>query len=88
MNRNAESALSNVKKAFSEVRVALAETKARARRRAIETWPRTAGALRGVVDSSNTNLTPMDIDAVASRMPGEAVEEQSEALVGDTDGAE
>lgn len=35
MNRNAESALSSVKKAFGEVRIALSETKARARRRSI-----------------------------------------------------
>lgn len=35
MNRNAENALTNVKKAFGEVRIALSETKARARRRNI-----------------------------------------------------
>ncbi|MCA9243911.1 MAG: hypothetical protein KDA32_08165 [Phycisphaerales bacterium] len=46
-NRNAEQALTNVKKAFSEVRLALSETKARARRRTIETFPRTGAALRG-----------------------------------------
>ncbi len=45
VNRNADAALSNVKKAFSEVRIALAETKARARRRTLETWPRIASVL-------------------------------------------
>lgn len=39
-SRSAELALSSVKKAFAEVRVALTETKSRARRRMIETWPR------------------------------------------------
>lgn len=39
MNRSAETALTNVKRAFNEVRAALAETKARARRRTLETWP-------------------------------------------------
>ena len=43
MNRSAETALANVKKAFAEVRVALAETKSRARRRTIEHWPRVPG---------------------------------------------
>lgn len=43
MNRTAESALTNVKKAFAEVRVALSETKARARRRTNEAWPPRAG---------------------------------------------
>lgn len=49
-NRNAESALANIKKAFGEVRAALADTRMRARRRTtVETWPRTAGgALRGI----------------------------------------
>ena len=48
MNRNAEAALANVKKAFAEVRVALAETKSRARRRTLESWPRTCAVLRGM----------------------------------------
>lgn len=37
LNRNTEAALTNVKKAFSEVRLALSETKSRARRRTCET---------------------------------------------------
>lgn len=40
INRNADVALTNVKKAFAEVRVALAETKSRARRRSLDAWPR------------------------------------------------
>ena len=48
-NRNAETALNNIKKAFSEVRAALSETRTRARRRATDTWPRTpALSLRGI----------------------------------------
>jgi predicted nuclease with TOPRIM domain len=46
MNRNAESALANVKRAFSEVRAALGETKTRARRRVLETWPPVATTFR------------------------------------------
>lgn len=46
MNRSAESALSNVKNAFAEVRVALSETKARARRRTIEGFPRSSAGLK------------------------------------------
>lgn len=57
-NRNAESALTNVKKAFSEVRVALSETKARARRRTIERWPRANHVLRGADEESAS--TPSD----------------------------
>ncbi len=48
-NRSAESALNSVKKAFSEVRVALSETKSRARRRAVDSWPRVGSALHGIV---------------------------------------
>lgn len=40
MNRTAEGALANVKKAFAEVRVALSETKTRARRRTLDGWAR------------------------------------------------
>jgi chromosome segregation ATPase len=46
-NRTAETALASVKKAFAEVRIALTETKARARRRMIETWPRMGMSLSG-----------------------------------------
>jgi chromosome segregation ATPase len=45
-NRTVESALTSVKKAFGEVRVALTETKSRARRRAVDTWPRIGSTLR------------------------------------------
>lgn len=46
--RNAETALSSVKKAFAEVRVALNDTKTRARRHTLETLPRTGSSLRPV----------------------------------------
>jgi len=54
MNRNAETALASVKKAFAEVRVALTETKSRARRRMIETWPRIGIPLRGMDGEATT----------------------------------
>ena len=49
-NRTAETALASVKKAFSEVRVALSETKTRARRRAMDSWPRVGSTLRNPED--------------------------------------
>lgn len=52
VNRNSESALANVKKAFSEVRIALTETKSRARRRSIENLPRITATLRGADGSA------------------------------------
>lgn len=48
VNRNIEAALAGVKKAFAEVRVSLAETSARARRRSLDGWPRLGGTLRGI----------------------------------------
>jgi chromosome segregation ATPase len=47
-SRAAESALTAVKKAFSEVRVALTDTKTRARRRTFDSWPRIGTPLRGL----------------------------------------
>jgi chromosome segregation ATPase len=49
-SRAAESALNCVKKAFSEVRIALTETKTRARRRTLDSWPRVGSPLRGLPD--------------------------------------
>lgn len=71
MNRNAESALANVKKAFSEVRVALSETKARARRRTIETWPRATGMLRGLCDNGEPPIEPEADEAGAATTTAE-----------------
>ncbi len=47
-SRTSESALTSVKKAFTEVRVALTETKSRARRRSLNTWPHAGTTLRGI----------------------------------------
>lgn len=47
-NRTAEAALAGVKKAFTEVRIALTETKSRARRHALDSWPRIGTTLAGV----------------------------------------
>ena len=60
-NRGAETALSSVKKAFAEVRVALMETKSRTRRRMIETWPRIGIPLRGMEDEH----LPIDQNEIA-----------------------
>jgi len=49
-SRAAEAALTCVKKAFSEVRIALTETKTRARRRTLDSWPRIGSPLRGLPD--------------------------------------
>jgi septal ring factor EnvC (AmiA/AmiB activator) len=52
-SRTAETALSSVKKAFTEVRIALNETKSRARRRTLDTWPRVGSPLRGLTIQDN-----------------------------------
>lgn len=44
-NRGSEAALASVKQAFAEVRVALTETRSRARRRTIESWQHSANSL-------------------------------------------
>lgn len=72
LNRTSESTLNNMKKAFSEVRIALTETKARARRRSIENLPRVAASLRGLEDAS----------AESDRMAG-ALSEGAETANGD-----
>jgi len=55
--RTAEAALASVKKAFGEVRVALTETKSRARRRTVDTWPRIGSALRGLPTDETDSTT-------------------------------
>jgi chromosome segregation ATPase len=52
-SRAAESALTAVKKAFSEVRIALTDTKTRARRRTLDSWPRIGTPLRGLPDETD-----------------------------------
>jgi chromosome segregation ATPase len=76
-NRTAETALASVKKAFSEVRVALGETKSRVRRRTLDTWPRVGSTLRGVSpEASNLNDVadgqPQDAEAVGAGSAGKA----------------
>lgn len=55
-SRASDAALTSVKKAFSEVRVALSETKARARRRAINNWPQVGATMHGL-DPANAEDT-------------------------------
>jgi exonuclease SbcC len=69
MNRNAETALTSVKKAFGEVRIALSETKARVRRRSI-----TSGRL-GRADAETIELpttVQLDTETVLSHSDIEA----------------
>lgn len=56
-SRTAEAALASVKKAFTEVRMALTETKVRAQRRAIDTWPRIGSSVvtGGVIASAEAD---------------------------------
>lgn len=56
-NRTAEATLNSVKKAFSEVRLALSETRARARRRALDTWPRIETSPTGVIREASSEGT-------------------------------
>lgn len=71
MNRSAESTLTNMKKAFSEVRIALTETKARVRRRTIENLPRVAATLRGLeelsADEADVNDVPEGVGTANGR---------------------
>ena len=61
--RTAEGALASVKKAFGEVRVALTETKTRARRRTVDTWPSIGSTFREVsVDASEQILASGEAD--------------------------
>jgi len=84
VNRNTEAALSNVKKAFTEVRVALCETKSRIRRRTIENWPRLNTGLRGIGAVAEDGATgPGGGERVAADTGGE--EELAAAGLGAAD---
>jgi chromosome segregation ATPase len=84
--RTAEAALQSVKKAFSEVRIALSDTKARARRRAVDIWPRigaaTGGGVRGeigVLADGQAEADTLVSPSMAAGATDEAVEyEESE----------
>ncbi|MGD8450567.1 MAG: hypothetical protein PVJ57_02005 [Phycisphaerae bacterium] len=75
-NRTTETALASVKKAFAEVRVALTETKTRARRRIIETWPRVGIPLRGM-DNGDIPIADEDIDTPISGREAVAATDRS-----------
>ena len=64
-SRAAESALASVKKAFGEVRIALNETKSRARRRTLDSWPRVGSPLRGIPDADANDMEAPDAPATA-----------------------
>jgi len=64
-SRAAESALTAVKKAFSEVRIALTDTKSRARRRTLDSWPRIGTPLRGLANE----IDPSGPDDPQPEMP-------------------
>jgi len=80
MNRSAEFALANVKKAFSEVRVALAETKSRARRRAIEAWPQTCNTRRATGRPISEGIEPNAITSIAATMPGPPLDDEADIV--------
>lgn len=66
INRSTDAALGSLKKAFAEVRVALTETKTRARRRTIDTWPRYGGSL-SPVDPDAGQTASMSLDDLDPR---------------------
>ena len=87
VNRNAETALSNVKKAFAEVRGALCETKSRVRRRTIENSPRVNTSLRGIAAGAEDGGTgPDEGETVAADMGVE--EELAAAGLGSADNSD
>lgn len=65
-NRASETALAGIKKAFNEVRVALAETTARTRRRSTLAWPRAATTLRTGESASDAIGIVGDVDSQAA----------------------
>jgi DNA repair exonuclease SbcCD ATPase subunit len=68
-SRAAEAALTCVKKAFSEVRIALTETKTRARRRTLDSWPRVGTPLRGLPDDTAPAEDEQEIAAEEAAAP-------------------
>lgn len=84
--RSAEAALQSVKKAFGEVRVALADTKARARRHGVDAWPRIGTAMQAanmaqgviaqaVADASSLTAPGMSgAEVAAPQMTADALE--------------
>jgi chromosome segregation ATPase len=63
-NRSAEAALTSIKRAFGEVRVALTETRARTQRRSLDTWPRIGSTLRtGAPHEVPANSPPLAPDS-------------------------
>jgi chromosome segregation ATPase len=85
-HRVAEAALSGVKKAFSEVRVALTETKARARRRMIETWPRLNTPLRGM-GNLDAAMSVSDVTGISDLLRSGA-DETAAATTGNGNGGD
>lgn len=63
-NRQTEAALASIKKAFAEVRVALGETRTRARRRTMDYWPR-VGTVHAGLGESVTDLGEAPASALA-----------------------
>lgn len=56
-NRQAEAALVSMKKAFAEVRIAVTETRTRARRRTMDLWPRIGSTGPGAGHAAGGSLT-------------------------------
>lgn len=79
-SRAAESALASVKKAFGEVRVALNETKSRARRRTLDSWPRIGSPLRGISETDGNDPEAASPGAAENQILAQAEAPISEAL--------
>lgn len=69
--RSAESALQSVKKAFGEVRLALADTKARAARHSVDVWPRIGVAQTAAVPPTGI-VARAEADSAVIAAPGPA----------------
>ncbi len=68
-SRAAEGALTAVKKAFSEVRIALTDTKSRARRRTLDSWPRIGTPLRGLPDDTDSIESEAEMQMATGEIP-------------------
>jgi chromosome segregation ATPase len=83
-SRAAEAALSSVKKAFSEVRIALTETKTRARRRTLDSWPRIGTPLGGLPEQITPAVEGQEVPDTAPTS-SETLNLCAAALNGDVD---
>lgn len=77
-NRHAEAALVSMKKAFAEVRIAVTETRTRARRRTMDLWPRIGSIGAGSPQSASAELAAATPIGVEAPRPAEILRESAE----------